>query len=49
MVLLGDMGQVEACFGPFGHSVNVDAREVHGLRRMYVSSGSSFQTIWRQY
>jgi hypothetical protein len=47
MVLLGDMGQVEARFGPFGDSVIVDAREVHGLRRMYVSSGSSFRTIWR--
>jgi hypothetical protein len=31
MVLLGDMGQVKARFGPFGDSVNVDAREVHGF------------------
>jgi class 3 adenylate cyclase len=35
MVLLGDVGQVEACFGPFGDSVNLDARQVHGLHRMY--------------
>jgi hypothetical protein len=26
MVLLGDVGQVEACFGPFGESVNLGAR-----------------------
>jgi hypothetical protein len=26
MVLLGDMGQVEARFGPFRHSVNLGAR-----------------------
>jgi hypothetical protein len=25
MVLLGDVGQVEACFGPFGDSVNLSA------------------------
>jgi hypothetical protein len=24
MVLLGDLGQVEARFGPFGHSVNLN-------------------------
>jgi hypothetical protein len=24
MVHLGDVGQVEACFGPFGDSVNLD-------------------------
>jgi hypothetical protein len=35
MVLLGDVGQAEACFGLFGNSVNLNAREVHGLRRMY--------------
>ena len=32
MVLLGDVAQVEARFGPFGHSANLDAREVRGLR-----------------
>jgi hypothetical protein len=26
MVLLGDEAQVEACFGPFGDSANVDIR-----------------------
>ena len=25
MVLLGDVSHVEACFGPFGDSVNLDA------------------------
>ena len=35
MVLLGDKAQLEDHFGPFGDSVNLDAREVHGLRRMY--------------
>jgi hypothetical protein len=33
MVLLHDVGQVEARFGPFGDSVNLNAREVHGLRQ----------------
>jgi hypothetical protein len=35
MELLGDVGHVEARFGPFGDSANLDARYVHGLRRMY--------------
>jgi hypothetical protein len=35
MVLLRDVGQVEACIGPFGDNVNLDAISVHGLRRMY--------------
>jgi hypothetical protein len=26
MELLGDVGHVESCFGPFGDSVNVSAR-----------------------
>jgi hypothetical protein len=26
MVLLGDEAQVDACFGPFGDSANLDAR-----------------------
>ena len=33
MVLLGDEAQLEACFGPFGDSANLDARSVPGLRR----------------
>ena len=32
MVLLGDEVQLEACFGPFEDSANLDARSVHGLR-----------------
>jgi hypothetical protein len=31
---LGDLGQIEACFDLFGHSVNLDARQRHGLRPM---------------
>ena len=31
MVLLGDEAQVESCFGPFGDSVSISARQVHGL------------------
>jgi hypothetical protein len=27
--------QVEACFGPFGHSANLDTRYVHDLCRQY--------------
>jgi hypothetical protein len=34
MVLLGDQAQVEARFGPFGDSANLDAK-VHGLRQTY--------------
>jgi hypothetical protein len=33
MKLLGDEAQVEALFGLFGDSANLD--EVHGLRRTY--------------
>jgi hypothetical protein len=33
MELLGDKAQVEACFGLFGDSANLD--ELHGLHRMY--------------
>jgi hypothetical protein len=35
MELLGDMGHVEARFGPFGDSANLEARYVHGLRQTY--------------
>jgi hypothetical protein len=31
MVLLGDVCQVEARFGPFGDSVSLGARSVYGL------------------
>jgi hypothetical protein len=32
---LGDVDQMEAHFGPFGDSVNLDARLVHSLRRKW--------------
>jgi hypothetical protein len=35
MVLLGDEAQVEARFGLFGDSVNLDERWMHDLRRTY--------------
>ena len=35
MELLGDVGHVESPFGPFGDSVSVGARYVHGLRHTY--------------
>jgi hypothetical protein len=35
MELLGEVGHVESCFGPFGDGVSVSAREVHGLRQTY--------------
>jgi hypothetical protein len=35
MVLLGDEAQVDARFGLFGDSANLDARLVNGLRRTY--------------
>jgi hypothetical protein len=35
MVLLGDEPLVDAHFGLFGNSANLDARQVHGLRRTY--------------
>ena len=31
MLPLGDMAQVEARFGPLGHSANLDARWEHGF------------------
>ena len=35
MELLGDVGLVESRFGPFGDSISVGARYLHGLRHMY--------------
>ena len=35
MELLCYMGQVEVCFNPFGDSVDLDTRQVHGLRQMH--------------
>jgi hypothetical protein len=37
MVLLGDVGQVEARCDPFGDSVSIGAGLLHDLRRMYNS------------
>jgi hypothetical protein len=47
MVLLGDIGQLEAHFGPFGDRIKLYARYVHGLRRMYNRRGNLFRhTRW---
>jgi hypothetical protein len=47
MELLDDEAQVEACFGPFGDSANLDARYVHGLRRTYYRLRNHFRcTRW---
>ena len=35
MVLLGEEAQMEARFGLFGDSANLDARLVHGFRGTY--------------
>jgi hypothetical protein len=35
MELLGDVDHVESRFDPFGDSVSVGARLVHGLRETY--------------
>jgi hypothetical protein len=42
MVLLGGVDQVEDYFSLFGDSFNLDARLVHGLRRMYHSFQNHF-------
>jgi hypothetical protein len=44
MVLLGDESQVDACFGMFEDSANLDARQLHGLRRTYHRLRKSFCT-----
>jgi hypothetical protein len=38
MELLDDKAQVEARFGPFGDSANLDGRYVHGLRQHTIGS-----------
>jgi hypothetical protein len=43
MVYLGDDAQVEADFGPFGDSVNLDARYVHGFHRTYLGLINHFR------
>jgi hypothetical protein len=42
MELIGDVGEVEAHFGPFGGAVNLGVRLVHGLCRMYHKHEKSF-------
>jgi hypothetical protein len=50
MVLLGDEAQVDARFGLFGDSANLDARLVHGLRRTYYRLRNRFErTRWISY
>jgi hypothetical protein len=50
MVLLRDVGLVEGRIGPFGDNVNLNARSVHGLCRMYHRLGNHFEcTRWYFY
>ena len=48
MGLLGEEAQVEAHFGPFGDSVHISARNVHGLRQTYFRLRNRFGRT-RQY
>jgi hypothetical protein len=43
MELLDDEAQVEAHFGPFGDSSNLDERYVHCLRRTYYGLRNHFR------
>jgi hypothetical protein len=50
MGLLGDVGHVESHFGPFGESVSVGARLVHGLCETYHRLRNHFgRTGWYFY
>jgi hypothetical protein len=47
MVLLGDEAQVDARFGPFVDSANLDVTLEHGLRRTYDRLRNRFvRTRW---
>jgi hypothetical protein len=47
MVLLVDVGEVEARFGPFRDSINLDARKVYRLHRTYHRLENHFRrTQW---
>ena len=47
MELLGDVGHVEYCFGPFGGGTSIGARYVHGLHQTYHSLRYHFgHTQW---
>jgi hypothetical protein len=50
MELIIDVGRVESRFSPLGDSVNVNAREVHGLHRTYHRHRNHFgRTRWDSY
>jgi hypothetical protein len=50
MVLLAYEAPLEASFGLFGDSANIDEREVHGLHRTYRRVGNHFgRTRWNSY
>jgi hypothetical protein len=45
--LVSDMGRMESRFSPFGDSVSVSARQVHGLHRTYHRHRNRFgRTRW---
>jgi hypothetical protein len=44
MILLGDEAQVDARFGPFENSANLDARNVHGFPLNIPQAQKSFWT-----
>jgi hypothetical protein len=46
MVLVGDIGQVEARFSLFGDNINLNAIYVHGLRRTYHRLENHFGWHW---
>jgi hypothetical protein len=47
MILLGDEAQVEGRFSLFGDSANLDARQLHGLRRTFHRLKNRFgRTRW---
>jgi hypothetical protein len=47
MELVSDVGRVESRFSPFGDSVSVSARQVHGLHRSYHRHRNRFgRTRW---
>jgi hypothetical protein len=50
MELIGDVDQMEVCFGLFGYSANLDATYVHSLRRTYYRLRNHFgRTRWYSY
>ena len=50
MVLQRDVGQVQTCFGPFGNSVNLNARQVHGFCQIHHRLRNHFgPNVWYSY